>query len=286
MTGFFFKAGEFAALCGVKKDTLLHYDHIGILKPEKVNEENGYRYYSVKQFYTFDLISALKKLGMPLQEIKAYLDHRNPEDFLALLREQLSVLEEERKRLESVGMLLRETILATEQAKNAKPGSIQLEQRPEEHYVAVSAPDFDHYDEQQFLLRSRSLLQWAREFGSLAFPPGDIVKQESLEQKSFVEDYYYCRVSPDAAGENVLTKPAGLYAVLYHQGSYETLEKAYAKLCRWVWKKGYTIAGNLYEEDLLHYLSTADPSDYVMRISVQVATGSDGKEPESHGLSL
>ena len=29
-----FKTAEFAALCGVKKDTLLHYDHIGLLKPE------------------------------------------------------------------------------------------------------------------------------------------------------------------------------------------------------------------------------------------------------------
>ena len=26
-----FKTAEFAALCGVKKDTLLHYDHIGLL---------------------------------------------------------------------------------------------------------------------------------------------------------------------------------------------------------------------------------------------------------------
>ncbi len=31
-----FKTAEFAALCGVKKDTLLHYDHIGLLKPQWV----------------------------------------------------------------------------------------------------------------------------------------------------------------------------------------------------------------------------------------------------------
>ena len=43
-----FKTAEFAALCGVKKDTLLHYDHIGLLKPQRVGE-NGYRYYSARQ---------------------------------------------------------------------------------------------------------------------------------------------------------------------------------------------------------------------------------------------
>ena len=42
-----FKTAEFAALCGVKKDTLLHYDHIGLLKPQWVGE-NGYRYYSAR----------------------------------------------------------------------------------------------------------------------------------------------------------------------------------------------------------------------------------------------
>lgn len=48
-----FKTAEFAALCGVKKDTLLHYDHIGLLKPQWVGE-NGYRYYSARQIPTYD----------------------------------------------------------------------------------------------------------------------------------------------------------------------------------------------------------------------------------------
>ena len=46
-----FKTAAFAALCGVKKDTLLHYDHIGLLRPQEVGE-NGYRYYSARQLAT------------------------------------------------------------------------------------------------------------------------------------------------------------------------------------------------------------------------------------------
>jgi len=266
----FFKTGEFAALCGVKKDTLLHYDQIGILKPAK-QEENGYRSYSVKQLYTFDLISALKRLGMPLSEIKTYLDGRSPAAFLTLLHQQQAILEEEQRRLAQVNLLLQETIAATEHAQRITPGSICLETLPEEHYVAIKAPDYSHYDERQYLLRSRSLLRWAREHGSLSFPPGDIITKESLAQGSFVEDYFYCRVSPDAEGEAVSIRPGGTYAVLYHKGSYESLEKAYETLVRWVLAQGYAISGNLYEEDLLHYLSTSDPNDYVMKISVQVS---------------
>ena len=57
-----FKTAAFAALCGVKKDTLLHYDHIGLLRPQAVGE-NGYRYYSARQLATFDIIAALRRLG-------------------------------------------------------------------------------------------------------------------------------------------------------------------------------------------------------------------------------
>ena len=48
MENHYFKTAEFAALCGVRKDTLLHYDHIGLLKPQWVGE-NGYRYYAAQQ---------------------------------------------------------------------------------------------------------------------------------------------------------------------------------------------------------------------------------------------
>ncbi len=269
MSGLFFQTGEFAALCGVKKDTLLHYDQIGILKPEKT-EENGYRRYSVKQLNTYDLISALKRLGMSLAEIKAYLDQRNPDSFLALLHQQQEILEEEQRRLESVNQLLQETIRATQTAQSVVPGSIHLETCPESYYVAVRAPDYAHYDEQEFLIHSRALLHWAREHGSLSLRVGDIVTQESLEKKCFVEDYYYCRVTPQTKANDVLVKPAGTYATLYYQGGYETLEDAYELLVQWVNNRGYTLAGDLFEEDLLHYMSTANPKEYLMKISVKI----------------
>jgi len=269
MSGLFFRIGEFADLCGVKKDTLLHYDQIGILKPEKL-EENGYRYYSVRQLYTFDIISALKRLGMSLKEIKSYMDERSPDAFLSLLLQQQKLLAQEQKHLETVNQLLRETISATQTAKHATPGSIHLEYAPEAYYVAVQAPDLARFDEQQFLLRSRSLLTWARKNGSLSLQVSDIVTQDSLEKNSFIEDYYYCRVRSENSADEVLVKPSGTYAVLYHQGGYETLAGAYKILVSWVRDNGYTIGGDLYEEDLLHYMSTRNPADYIMKISVKI----------------
>ena len=70
----YFTTSEFAEICGVTKHTLFHYDDIGILKPEIVSE-SGYRYYSINQFFTFDIISILKEAEMPLKEIKEYVEH-------------------------------------------------------------------------------------------------------------------------------------------------------------------------------------------------------------------
>ena len=60
----YFTTGEFAKLCGVKKQTLFHYDQIGILRPEII-ASNGYRYYSVLQFDTYITIAMLKELDIP-----------------------------------------------------------------------------------------------------------------------------------------------------------------------------------------------------------------------------
>lgn len=92
----YFTTSEFAKVCGVTKHTLFHYDDIGILKPEIV-KENGYRYYSYKQFYTFDIIAVLKGTGTPLNEIKEYIQDQNTLHFLSMLKQKQKQLVEEQK---------------------------------------------------------------------------------------------------------------------------------------------------------------------------------------------
>ena len=69
--------GEFARMMRVSKDTLFHYDKIGLLKPEIV-KTNGYRYYSVYQADLLEAIFMLRDLGMPLKEIQEHLAQRHP----------------------------------------------------------------------------------------------------------------------------------------------------------------------------------------------------------------
>ena len=159
-----FKTAEFAALCGVKKDTLLHYDHIGLLKPQWVGE-NGYRYYSARQIPTYDLIATLRRLGTPLAEIRSYLTRRSPEALMDLLREKEADWEAERRRLARMGAFLHNAKDKMALAQTVRPGEIRLETFPEAHCAVVEAPDFAHakFEEAVYLLHVRQLITWARE---------------------------------------------------------------------------------------------------------------------------
>ena len=46
-TSLLISSGEFARMCNVSRELLIHYDKIGLLKPKEVRE-NGYRYYSLQ----------------------------------------------------------------------------------------------------------------------------------------------------------------------------------------------------------------------------------------------
>ena len=95
----YFSTGEFAKLCNVNKKTLFYYDEIGLFKPEIV-KENGYRYYSVYQLEVFDIIHTLRDLGVPLKQIKSFIDERNPKSVVKFFEYKTGEIENEIKCLE------------------------------------------------------------------------------------------------------------------------------------------------------------------------------------------
>ena len=104
MDGNLYSTGEFAKLCGVKKQTLFHYDDIGLLKPAHVGA-NGYRGYSYSQYEDFLMISCLKEAGMSLKEIASYLalsDSGAREEVLDACIESLDAKIEHLKRVRGV----------------------------------------------------------------------------------------------------------------------------------------------------------------------------------------
>lgn len=100
-----YSTGEFAQLCGVKKQTLFHYDSIGLLKPA-VTDENGFRHYSYSQYQDYLIIACLKEAGMALKDIKEYLDMHDDTHRGAVLQACINQLDEKIEYLTRVRHVL------------------------------------------------------------------------------------------------------------------------------------------------------------------------------------
>ena len=79
--------GELARLMGITKETLFHYDEIGLFQPEIV-KENGYRYYAINQMEVLNTILLLRDLGMPLKEIKFTLEERSLDKMMQIFQDR------------------------------------------------------------------------------------------------------------------------------------------------------------------------------------------------------
>lgn len=101
-----FKISEFSRLSKVSLKTLRYYDQIGILKPSKVDNNTGYRYYSAEQLLELNRILIYKELGFTLPQISQ------------LLHEDISI-----EHIQGMFRLKKseiETIIETEQTKLAR----------------------------------------------------------------------------------------------------------------------------------------------------------------------
>ena len=74
------RIGEIAAFFNVSVKAMRVYEKMGILKPVKVDEKNGYRYYSADQVKQLDVLLELRELGFSLIEIKTLLENGMTKD--------------------------------------------------------------------------------------------------------------------------------------------------------------------------------------------------------------
>ncbi len=108
-----FKIGEFSKIAQVSGRLLRYYDEIGLFKPQHIEPETGYRYYSADQLPCLNRILALKALGLSLEQIQRLLKtNTGTEDIRQMYLERKAQLEqslrEELARLEQVQLRLKQ----------------------------------------------------------------------------------------------------------------------------------------------------------------------------------
>src|SRR5579875_1446910 len=104
--------GEFARLGQVSPRMLRHYDRLGLLRPDRVDPDTGYRSYGVQQLVRLHRLLALRDLGFTLEQIRGLLEgEATAEELRGMLRLRRAELEQnvmdEQNRLRRVEAHLR-----------------------------------------------------------------------------------------------------------------------------------------------------------------------------------
>ena len=266
----YFTTGEFAKLCGVKKQTLFHYDEIGLFSPV-LTKENGYRYYSYRQIYNFIIIRTLKDLNMPLKDIKTYLNTRTPENYIHLLQDKLSEVDTVLHKLTQIKNCLTTSIDHIKLAQHTEHGKTILAQQ-EEEYLLMSTP-LNSSTRKEFSSFMQEYIHFCNAHSlSLYDPLGSLIKFDDVAKgipNCFTSLY---TKTQDATIPSVIEKPKGLYAITYHHGCYETTYQTYAKILAFLKEHHLTPGEFFYEDYLLDDLASPNPEEFVTRIMIEIKT--------------
>lgn len=270
------KTGDFARLCGTNKRTLIHYDEIGLFKPA-YTDDRGYRYYSESQFDVFFTINCLSKLGMPLKEIGAFLNHRNPQALKKLLLEQREEVLKEEERIRKTRQVI-ETKLALvslqEKLESNQAGSstehIFQEHTPEE-YMILSDP-LNTNDHEAIIHTLCSHIGYCNKNNlNAGHPYGAMLDVSELRQGHLdTYAYFFTKVIDRPEDFPFHIKPAGTYAVAYLKGDYYDSEETYRKLFQWIDENGFRTGQYSYKEAIIDELAADSSEEYLTKISVQI----------------
>ena len=72
-----FSIGQMAKWFHLSQSSIRYYEKSGLLTPEYIDSDTGYRYYSTRQFEVFNTIRYLRALDMPLPQIADFLQNRD-----------------------------------------------------------------------------------------------------------------------------------------------------------------------------------------------------------------
>jgi len=268
MTEKYMTAAEFAAFCGVTKDTLLWYDKQGILKPA-AKGANGYRYYSSRQFFDLSTIMTLKQTGNSLKEILAFQQEHSYEELQKRFAEKSGQLDTQLRELTRMKCLvdaIRENLALAGQFPMDTPELI----RQDTEYLAITQiPEgYGWFEKEPGEYVFAHIRAYQGMDGVSQYPLGTILAGAGLNSSAPEEIAYFYPAEPGVC-PGLWEKPAGLYVRIFYRGNYGRITNALKLAADYMKQNGLFIHGPIYEYDCVTYLAKSE-EDHVQMLLIPV----------------
>lgn len=266
-----FKIGEVARIFNISMGTIRHYGKAGLLKPEYVDEESGYRYYSDRQFEVLNTIRYLRVLDMSLEEIADFLKDRDIDVIEEKLENQKALIARKQHELELVSRKIDHRLEQIRDAVQSELDVIRECTIPASRIVWMrdSLKLSTYLDlEEQIRILQKNQSQPLVFMGKV----GVGISQETLiaEKYGNYELVYIILDEEDKYdGETEYIEELTCVSVRFN-GSHKEAPAYYKALARYIKENGMEIAGFSREVTLIDNGITNDESKFVTQISIPV----------------
>ena len=263
-----FTIGQFAALHGINKKTLMWYDEIGLFKPVSINAENGYRFYSYYQSTELETILLLRDMKVPIKDIQNFMKSRSAENMAELLGDKIAELDRAIQDLNAVRSKLCTRYMDMDELLKLDLSEISLIQK-EPRYLAtvLTSPEKSIEDEIELIITQTQKYHLPRMYQASY---GSMLSVQSLYEQKF-EDYSMLFIEvPNLQNRKGLHKqPGGTYLRAFCVGNWDKLPARYEEILAYAGRNHLQLCGYAYEIGINEMvIDTID--DYITKIEIPV----------------
>ena len=266
-----FQIGDMAKLFHISVSSLRYYESLGLLTPERVDPDTGYRYYSVRQFEVLNTIRYLRELDMPLPEISDFLKNRDIDRMEEKLRQQKAEVERKRLELQRIERRIDNNLRRIRDARDSELDVIKRAAAPAMRIVwmdtalKISSPlDME--------MPIRELEQSQAETALFLGKVGVGISAENLEAGCFEQyDGVFLILDDEDRfdGKTVLLQETQCVSVRF-RGSHTEAAEQYRRLMEHIRAHGMKPSGFSREITMIDYGITSDREKFVTEISIPV----------------
>lgn len=268
----YYSVGEVSKICNISKKAVRFYDKIGLISPDKVCDDNNYRFYNRKTLLSVPIIKYYKQMGFKLEEMRSFLEGGTYPMLEKAFRQKLDNLKEMEseifKMYTSVKdwydlILEAEMVIENDVREVAVKyidaiNLIYMEQDFNYNYMeSIVSIDFTNYIE--------SINNEITGPVMISFPSF----KERMEGNSNKILLLQKAILP-CKEEDVIKFGGYMAASCYHIGAHENINETYKKISDWAEAHGYTCAEESYERYVTDYWTTRNSDQFVTEILIKV----------------
>ena len=238
--------GQFAALHGINKKTLMWYDEIGLFQPAAIHPENGYRYYSYYQSSILETILLLRELNVSVHEIQIFMKNRSAASLERLLQEKIEELDQNILHLKAVRKTLSNHHENMKTLLTMDLSEISIIEKEESCFVTVDITPDTSFDKQVEMITAETKKYQLHRLHDASY--GTMISVNSLYSGHF-EDYskLFIEIPFPIKKDGLHIQPAGDYVRAFYRAGAENSVLCYQRTFDYVEEHGLTLSGFSYE---------------------------------------